>query len=109
MCSFGQEKKTNFENIQGKWLCITPKYKDHSFWVEEMSFYQKYQEGFLEQGLPYQIKKEGLTDVDIVGLFVKCKDCFDNVWTIEELTSEKLVLVDYNTEEVVEYKKVRKK
>ena len=49
--------KSDYQNIQGKWTCISPKYKNHSFTVKEMSFFQKFQQGTLEQGLPYEIKR----------------------------------------------------
>ena len=104
------QKQTNddYQNIQGKWVCITPKFKNHTFAVKEMSFFQKIQQGTLEQGLPYEIKKYNYKeyDIDIVGLFVKCNGCFDDVWTIQELTSTKLILINYETEDVAEYKKV---
>ena len=100
--------KSDYQNIQGKWTCISPKYKNHSFTVKEMSFFQKFQQGTLEQGLPYEIKRYNHKDhkIDLVGLFVKCSGCFDDVWTISELTPTKLVLINYDTEETAEYKKV---
>lgn len=105
--SFEQETQTaNYQNIQGKWICTTPKYKKHTFWVKETSFYQKIQNDILEQGLPYQIKKPTGESLDIVGLFVKCSGCFDDVWTIAALTPTKLTLVNYKTDEIAEYKKV---
>ena len=106
---FAQNQTNNdYQNIQGKWVCTTPKYKNHTFTVKEMSFFQKFQQGSLEQGLPYEIKRYNHKDydIDIVGLFVKCSGCFDDVWTISELTPTKLVLINYETEETVEYKKV---
>ncbi|MFD1628664.1 hypothetical protein [Pseudopedobacter beijingensis] len=104
--SFGQAQTTAYQNIQGKWICITPKYQNHTFWVKGTSFFQKFQNGVLEQGLPYQITKPTGEDIDVVGLFVKCKGCFDDVWTISELTRTKLILINYATEEIAEYKKV---
>jgi len=106
---FAQNQTNNdYQNIQGKWVCTTPKYKNHTFTVKEMSFFQKFQQGSLEQGLPYEIKRYNHKDydIDIVGLFVKCSGCFDDVWTISELTPTKLVLINYETEETAEYKKV---
>ena len=105
--TFGQiENTVDYENIQGKWICITPKYKTHTFWVNKMSFFQKYGRGVLEQGLPYQINKPNGEEIEIVGLFIKCIDCYDDVWTITELTQKDLVLVNYETDEKATYKKV---
>ena len=100
------ENTANYKNIQGKWICITPKYKKHTFWVKKLSFFQKYDRGFLEQGLPYQINKPNNEEIEIVGLFVKCSGCYDDVWTIKELTQKELVLVNYETEETATYRKV---
>ena len=102
------QTNSDYQNIQGKWICTTPKYNKHTFTVKEMSFFQKFQQGTLEQGLPYEIKRYNHKDheIDLVGLFVKCSGCFDDVWTISELTPTKLVLINYETEETVEYKKV---
>lgn len=100
------ENTINYENIQGKWICITPKYIKHTFWVNKMSFFQKYGRGVLEQGLPYQINKQNEEGIEIVGLFIKCTDCYDDVWTITELTQHELVLVNHETAEKATYKKV---
>lgn len=108
---FAQNQTNNdYQNIQGKWVCITPQYKNHTFTVKDMSFFQKFQQGTLEQGLPYEIKKYNHKDrdIDVVGLFAKCKGCFDDVWTIQELNSTKLIFINYETEDVAEYKKVVK-
>lgn len=101
------QTSNDYQNIQGKWICTTPKYKNHSFWVKGMSFFQKYRKGTLEQALPYEIKNFNYEDheINIIGLFVKCIDCYNDVWTIQELTDSKLVLVNYDTEEIAEYKK----
>ena len=103
-------KSTDYENIQGKWVCITPKYKKHTFWVKKLSFFQNYNRGYdkgiLEQALPYQIEKSHQEEIEIVGLFIKCNGCYDDVWTITELTQNELVLVNYETEETATYKKV---
>ena len=105
--SFGQtETTTDYQNIQGKWICTTPKYKKHTFWVKKLSFFQKYDSGVLEQALPYQINKPNREEIEIVGLFVKCSGCYDDVWTITELTPKELILVNYETEEMATYKKV---
>jgi hypothetical protein len=105
--SFGQtETTTDYQNIQGKWICTTPKYKKHTFWVKKLSFFQNYDRGVLEQGLPYQIEKPNGEEIEIVGLFVKCSGCYDDVWTITELTPKELILVNYETEEMATYKKV---
>lgn len=107
--SFAQSStNTDYKNIQGKWVCITPQYKKHTFWVKDMSFFQKDRQYVLEQGLPYEIKKYNHQeqDIGIVGLFVKCNGCYDDLWIIKELTSVKLVLENYQTEEIAEYKKV---
>ena len=107
LMSFGQTENTaDYENIQGKWICITPKYKKHTFWVKKLSFFQKDDGGILEQGLPYQINKPNGEEIEIVGLFVKCNGCYDDLWTITELTAKELVLVNYETEETATYKKV---
>lgn len=104
--SFSQVENTaDYEHIQGKWICITPKYKNHTFWVNKMSFFQKYERGVLEQGLPYQINKPNGEEIEIVGLFVKCSDCYDDVWTITVLTQKELVLVNYETDETATYQK----
>ena len=74
--SFGQtETTTDYQNIQGKWICTTPKYKKHTFWVKKHSFFKNYDRGVLEQGLPYQIEKPNGEEIEIVGLFVKCSGC----------------------------------
>lgn len=103
-----EQTKSDYQNIQGKWVCITPKYKKHTFTVKDMSFFQQYQQGVLEQGLPYEIKRYNHKDnaIDLVGLFVKCSGCYDDIWTIDELTPTKLILVNYNTDELAEYKKI---
>ncbi len=107
LMSFGQTENTaDYENIQGKWICITPKYKKHTFWVKKLSFFQKDDGGILEQGLPYQINEPNGEEIEIVGLFVKCNGCYDDLWTIKELTAKELVLVNYETEETATYKKV---
>ena len=107
LMSFGQTENTaDYENIQGKWICITPKYKKHTFWVKKLSFFQKDDGGILEQGLPYQINEPNGEEIEIVGLFVKCNGCYDDLWTIKELTAKELVLVNYETEETARYKKV---
>ena len=100
------ENATDYENIQGKWICVTPKYKNHTFWVKKLSFFQKYDSGVLEQALPYQINKPNREEIEIVGLFVKCSGCYDDVWTITELTQKELILVNFETEETATYKKV---
>lgn len=102
------QTSSDYQNIQGKWICATPKYKNHTFTVKDMSFFQKFQQGTLEQGLPYEIKRYNHKnhEIDLVGLFVKCSGCFDDVWTISELTNTKLVLINYDTAEEAEYKKV---
>jgi hypothetical protein len=101
------QTNSDYQNIQGKWTCTTPKYKNHTFWVKGMAFFQKYRQGTLEQALPYEIKRFDYQehDIDIVGLFTKCVDCYD-VWTIQELTASKLVLINNETDEITEYKKV---
>lgn len=106
--SYSQIDNTiDYENIQGKWICITPKFKNHTFWVKKLSFFQKYEKGILEQGLPYQIKiPNNEEEIEIVGLFVKCSGCFNDVWTISELNSKELVLVNYETAETATYTKV---
>lgn len=107
LISYSQtETTTDYQNIQGKWICVTPKYKNHTFWVKKLSFFQNYNKGVLEQGLPYQIEKPNGDEIEIVGLFVKCSGCYDDVWTITELTLKELVLVNYETEETATYKKV---
>lgn len=98
----------NYQNIQGNWICITSQYKNHIFWVKGTSFFQNFEQGVLEQRLPYQIEKSADGEIEIIGLFVKCKGCFDDVWTISQLTSTKLILINYDTEETVEYKKAVK-
>lgn len=103
------ENTADYENIQGKWICVTPKYKSHMFWVKKLSFFQKYDRGLLEQGLPYQINKPKGEEIEIVGLFLKCSSCYDDVWTITELTQKELVLVNYETEEIATYRKVLSK
>lgn len=100
------QTNTDYQNIQGKWTCTTPKYKNHTFWVKGMSFFQNYKEGVLEQGMPYEIRfNHQEEDIDFVGLFIKCIDCYDDIWTIQELSISKLVLVNYETDEISECKK----
>ena len=82
-------------------------YSFHGISAEKkLSFFQKDDGGILEQGLPYQINKPNGEEIEIVGLFVKCNGCYDDLWTITELTAKELVLVNYETEETATYKKV---
>ena len=99
---------TDYENIQGKWICITPKYKKHTFWVKKLSFFQNYNKEIVEQELPYQIENSNGENIEIVGLFVKCSGCYDDVWTITKLTSSVLELVNNETDETAIYNKILK-
>lgn len=99
---------TDYENIQGKWVCITPKYKKHTFWVKKLSFFQNYNKEIVEQALPYQIENSNGENIEIVGLFVKCSGCYDDVWTITKLTSTVLELINDETDETATYNKILK-
>ena len=94
--------------MQGKWVCVMPKYKNHSFFVKGSYFYQYLKNEIVEQRLPYHLEHGDDDEVTVFGLFLDCDYCYGG-GEIIEVSPSKLVLMksdlEGNDEEII-YKKV---